>query len=120
MMPFKNFCYSFAHTLPPDEQRAVYERHVVPESRLVGRGPTTAAAAIDFARPRPPLLLIAGELDHIIPASLNQSNFKKYAKSPARTDYKEFAGRTHYILGQAQWGEVADYVDAWIKKTPPA
>jgi hypothetical protein len=25
-------------------------------------------------------------------------------------------GRTHYIIGQTGWTEVADYVKAWIEK----
>jgi hypothetical protein len=60
------------------------------------------------------LLLIAGSTDNIIPASLNKSNHAKYEKSPSVTDFKEFAARTHFIIGQKGWEEVADFVFAWL------
>ena len=115
-LSFEQFCYAFAHTLPPGEQRAAYDQHVVPESRRVGKGPTTEAARIDFARSRPPLLMIAGSDDHIIPASLNRANHRRYAKSPAVTDFREFPGRTHWIIAQKGWEEVAQHALEWIEK----
>lgn len=110
------FKYAFVNTLPPDQQQAAYDTQVVPESRQVGKGPTTDTAKIDFARARPPLLLIAGEKDHIIPASLNRDNFRKYAKSPSITEFKEFPGRDHWIIAETGWQEVADFALAWIQK----
>ena len=62
---------------------------------------------------RAPLLFIAGGEDHVAPASLNESNFKHYAKSEAITEFKEFPGRSHYTLGQEGWEEVADYALDW-------
>ncbi len=113
-MTFERFQYTFVNTLPLAEQRAAYERYVVPESRRVPRESLTAR--IDFKKPHAPLLLIAGSADHIIPASLNRSNYAKYRSSPSVTDFKEFAGRTHFIVGQAGWEEVADYVLGWLKE----
>ncbi|HUS67440.1 MAG TPA: alpha/beta hydrolase [Kofleriaceae bacterium] len=108
-----DFRYAFAHTLPPDELKATYDREVVPESRRVGNGPTTAVAKIDFTAARPPLLFVAGELDRIIPASLNASNHKKYAASAGITEIRQFPGRTHYTLGQEGWESIADFVLDW-------
>ena len=34
-------------------------------------------------------------------------NYKLYKKSKAITDYKEFPNRSHYILGESGWEEVA-------------
>ncbi|MGD1148824.1 MAG: alpha/beta hydrolase [Thermoanaerobaculaceae bacterium] len=113
-MTFSQFQYAFANTLPLADQRAAYERYVVPESRRVPRGSLTAR--VDFKRSRPPLLLIAGSADNIIPASLSESNRARYKRSPSVTDFKEFAGRTHFIIGQENWEEVADYVLAWLKQ----
>jgi alpha-beta hydrolase superfamily lysophospholipase len=86
----------------------------VPESRRVPRESLTAR--VDFRKPHPPLLLIAGSADNIIPASLNKSNYAKYKQSPSVTDFKEFAGRTHFIIGQKNWEEIADYVLAWFNE----
>jgi pimeloyl-ACP methyl ester carboxylesterase len=115
-MPFEQFQYTFVHTLPLAEQRAAYDKYVVPESRQIGRASLSSVAKIDFKKPHPPLLLIAGTDDHIIPAPLNRNNFTKYKQSSSVTDFKEFAGRTHFIIGQKNWEEVADYCLAWLNK----
>ena len=78
-------------TLPLDDQRAAYDRYVVPESRGVPTSSLGAAGKIDFKKLRRPLLITAGEKDNIIPASLNRSNYNKY-HGPAVTDFKQFSG----------------------------
>lgn len=113
-MTFERFQYTFVNGLPLEEQQAAYERYVVPESRRVPRAALTTH--IDFKKAHPPLLLIAGSSDNIIPASLNKSNHAKYKHSPSITDFKEFAGRTHFIVGQKNWEEVADYILAWLNE----
>ena len=40
---------------------------------------------------RAPLLIIGADQDHTVPASVAKKQFKKYEKSPAQTDYLEFA-----------------------------
>jgi len=109
------FRYAFAHTTPDEEVARIYDEHVVPESRQVGRGPTTRAARIDFDADRPPLLLIAGDEDHIIPASLVDKNARAYRRSPAVTDVEHVEGRTHWtIVGQEETMVplVADWLEA--------
>ena len=72
---------------------------------------------------RAPLLFIAGSEDNIMPPSVNQSNAKHYRHSKSPTDYKEFAGRSHYsVIGREGWEEVADYALEWARKhaTRPA
>jgi pimeloyl-ACP methyl ester carboxylesterase len=110
----EDFNYAFVNDWPTDLQRSAYET-AVPESRRVGRGPGGDVARVDFDRARGPLLLIAGENDHIIPASLNRSNFEEYANSPSITDFRMFAGRTHAIILQEGWQEVADFAVEWIE-----
>ena len=113
-MSFKDFQYAFVNTLPMAEQQAAYERYVVPESRMVPRESLGGIAKIDFKKAHAPLLLTAGSDDHIIPASLNKANYEKYRQSSSVTSFKEFTGRTHFIIGQTGWEEVADYVLAWL------
>jgi alpha-beta hydrolase superfamily lysophospholipase len=114
-MPFPDFQYAFVNNLPLAEQQAAYERYVVPESRLVPQQSLASAGRVDFQKPHPPLLLIAGAEDHIIPAGLNRTNHARYEMSSSVTDYKEFDGRAHFIIGQKGWEEVADYSVAWLK-----
>ncbi|MCB9699621.1 MAG: alpha/beta fold hydrolase [Alphaproteobacteria bacterium] len=110
------FRYAFAHTMPDEEVQQAYETWVVPESRRVGKGPTTKDATVDFERQRPPLLLIAGEEDHIIPASLVHKVADRYAKGPSVTELRSFPGRTHWIVAQEGWEEVADTVAGWLEQ----
>ncbi|MGD0876755.1 MAG: alpha/beta hydrolase [Anaerolineales bacterium] len=115
-MTLERFQYTFVNDLPPALQKAAFERYVVPESRRVPAQSLTKVAAIDFSNPHPALLLVAGSNDHLIPASLNQTNFKKYKNSPSITDFKEFAGRTHFTIGQPGWEEVAGYIATWLEE----
>ncbi len=114
-MSFEGFQYAFAHTLPESVQRHAYTTFVVPDSRRLARESTTAVAKIDFTQAHAPLLLIAGEVDHLIPAALNQLNYQKYQHSTSITDYREFAGRGHFTVGQAGWEEVANFIQTWLK-----
>lgn len=106
------FSYAFAHTLDDTELDRVWRTHAVPESGRVARDSASDLAKIDPTAERPPLLLIAGELDHIIPARLVRQNHAFY-RGP-RTDLQEFPGRTHWICGQEGWEEVAGHAASWL------
>lgn len=71
-------------------------------------------AKINFDNPsRVPLLFIGGERDFIMPAALSRKNFREYRASSAITEYKEFPGRSHYIIAERGWEEVADNALNW-------
>jgi len=116
-MTFEQFQFAFVNTMALDEQRAAYELYAVPESRAVPRESLTAK--IDFAHKKVPLLMIAGGDDHLIPASLNRINYRKYAGAPSPTDFKEFPGRCHFLIGQKGWEEIAGYCLDWITNQIP-
>ena len=107
------FHYAFTNHLDVEASRAVYAEALVPEARGVAQGPLSEAAAIDFERARPPLLMVAGGDDHIIPAKLNAKNAKRYGEA-APTTLKTYPGRTHWTLAQDGWEELADDVLAWV------
>jgi pimeloyl-ACP methyl ester carboxylesterase len=117
LMPFKHFQYTFVNNMPLPAQREAYDRHVVPESRVLGWGGLSSAARIDFTRDHAPLLMIAGSKDHIMPAALNRKNYKRYHTSQSVTEFKEFPGHSHYsIIAGPGWEEVADYALAWAER----
>jgi alpha-beta hydrolase superfamily lysophospholipase len=60
-------------------------------------------------------LLIAGGEDHIVPASVNRANFRKYRHSKAITDFAEFPGRSHLTIAQDGWEEVAEHALSWAE-----
>jgi pimeloyl-ACP methyl ester carboxylesterase len=113
-MSFERFQYTFVNGLPPDEQRSAFEKYVVPESRRIPAQSLGPVARVDFKKPGAPLLMIAGGSDHIIPAGLVRTNFTRYKRPDSITEYKEFPGRTHFIIGQEGWEEIADHVIAWL------
>ncbi|MFJ4984451.1 alpha/beta hydrolase [Streptomyces sp. NPDC088732] len=123
----RQFHYAITNTLSEDESAARYERYAVPGSaRVLFQGAFAnfnprAATRIDFRNGRrSPLLFIAGEVDHIVPAKVNKANWKLYRKSPAVTEYREFPGRSHFIIGQDGWQEVADFALDWAVDHAPA
>ena len=46
---------------------------------------------------------------------LEKKYYKKY-KAPSVTDFKEFAGRSHFLIGSRGWEEIADYCLEWFGK----
>ena len=114
VMSFRQWQFAFTNGMSEAEQQAAYDKYCIPESKLISRDGLTKAAHIDFTKHHAPLLITAGSDDHIVPAGLNHANFKKY-KSLAVTDYKEFPGRNHFVLGQPTWQQDAQYIYDWLK-----
>jgi pimeloyl-ACP methyl ester carboxylesterase len=119
MLNADEFHYAFTNTMSEEDSVAAYERYAVPgpgrvlwQAAFANFNPR-AATRVDFRRDRAPLLLIAGGDDHIVPAAVDRSMAKHYAKSTAVTEYKEFSGRSHFTVGEAGWEEVADYALDW-------
>jgi pimeloyl-ACP methyl ester carboxylesterase len=112
------FQYAFVNNMSESEQRTAYDRYVVPESGRIFFQTAFAlfnnATRIIFRNStRPPLLMIAGSADHVCPAAQNRVNYDRYKSSTARTDFKEFPNRAHWIIGQTGWEEVATFIADW-------
>lgn len=120
----REFSYAFVNTLPPAEQRRAFEQYVVPESgRLFFQNAfsffnANTPGRVNFDNgSRAPLLIIAGTKDHIVPAAMVRATYRKYRqRSGAVTDFQEFPGRTHWLIGQPGWEEIAESVDGWLRK----
>ena len=111
----KWFHYAFTNTLTREESDSIFDEFVVPESRNIPRETLKKAGKIDFKKPHAPMLFISGKEDHIIPASLNKKNFKRYKDEKSIREHKIFEGRDHFIAGEDGWKEVANYVYNWLK-----
>ncbi len=116
----KEFHYAWANEMTREESDRVSEEIQIPAPgkplwqvathMLMNSGDSK----IDYAKTdRAPLLFLAGGADHIVPASVNRRNAKRYRSGVV--DVREFPGRTHYIVGQDGWEEVADYALAWAE-----
>ena len=115
LMSFRQWQYAFTNGTSYEEQKEAYYKYLVPESKMLVRDAISDAARVDFTKPHAPLLFVAGSADNFIPASLNYSNYKKYKHRHSITDYKEFSGRNHFVLGQPTWREDAGYIAEWIE-----
>ena len=123
MLTFAQFHYGFANTMSEQEARDAYARYAVPgpgrpvfQAAFANLNPWAHATKINYANAdRAPLLLIAGSEDHLVPAAVVRDNRKKYEGSEAITDYQEFAGRSHLLIAQKGWQEVAAYALSWAK-----
>lgn len=70
---------------------------------------TKGDGAVDWRKKdRAPLLLIAGTNDHTVLMQVIKAEKKKY-HGPATVELKIFEGRTHKIINQEGWEEVADF-----------
>lgn len=116
---FEHLRHGFVHGLPEAEQREAYERHVVPTP---GRPFFQAAFGkenrVDLRNgDRAPLLITAGGIDRTVTSGMNRANYKKYERNEAITDFKEFPGRTHWVIAEPGWQEVADHAIGWAEGT---
>jgi pimeloyl-ACP methyl ester carboxylesterase len=119
---FEAFAAAFVHALAPAEQREVYETYAVPLE--TGRPFFQTAFAmmdrnspcrIDFVKQgRPPLLIIAGAADRTVPIAAVRANYQRYRASRATTEFAEFPMRTHWIIAQPGWDEVASRIEQFI------
>jgi pimeloyl-ACP methyl ester carboxylesterase len=116
----KQFHYAFTNTLSMAESEKIREDLQVPAP---GKPLWQAAlhlltnsgdSRIDYGRAgRAPLLFIAGTADHLVPPSVNHKNAKAYKVGVVVV--KEFEGRSHFIVGQDGWEQVADYALGWAE-----
>jgi pimeloyl-ACP methyl ester carboxylesterase len=122
-MSFPEFQYAFTNTFPLEEQQRCYDRYLVPETGRIFFQAAFAqldphhAIRVNFNNnERAPLLLTAGELDHLVPAHVSKANYEHYKNSSARTDFKEFGGRAHLITAGPGWEEVVGFAADWLEQ----
>jgi pimeloyl-ACP methyl ester carboxylesterase len=117
----EEFHYAFANTLSREDSDAAWKEFAIPApgnwvwayGLIANFKPGKQETWVDYSADRAPLLFIGGSEDHIMPPSVNRSNAKHYAKSPALTEYHEFPGRSNWICAEPGWEEVADYALDW-------
>jgi alpha-beta hydrolase superfamily lysophospholipase len=116
LLSFTEWQDIFTNGMSFAEQKDSYVRLLIPESKSALRDVLTKTAKINFRKKHEPLLFLSGSDDTIIPSSLNYSNFKKYTNIHSITCYKEFQGHNHFVLGQNNWQETAEFIANWLEK----
>ena len=116
-MSFKSFSTTIANTLSQSEQRRAYDRYIVPTpGRIYFQAALGVGNAVDFANPkRPPLLLTAASEDRTVTSSMVKAMYRKHSRAPSRTDIHEFPNRSHWLIAEPGWEEVADKALKWAE-----
>src|ERR671933_1362743 len=117
----EEFTYGFVNTFSAEDARAAYERYAVPETGQIFYEAGFAnfhlhpPTEVHFKNAdRAPLLIVGAENDQTVTASLSKAQFKRYERSPARTDYLELEGRPHLFMIGDGWEEAAAAINSWL------
>ena len=120
-LTLEEFTYGFVNTFSPEDAAAAYNKYAVPETGQIFYEAGFAnfhlhpPTEVHFkSQDRAPLLIVGADKDHTVPASLSHKQYEKYERSPARTDYLEFAGRPHLMMVAEGWEEIAAGIENWI------
>lgn len=116
------FRYGFGNAISAEESNELFERWTIPspgkplfEDAFANFSPRSPAKVATDNATRGPLLVTGGGKDHTVPAAVSKATVKRYRKSPAVTEYKEFPDRGHTLAIDSGWREVADSVLSWLK-----
>ncbi|BBX04662.1 alpha/beta hydrolase [Mycolicibacterium moriokaense] len=114
--------YGFGNTLTEAESDSLWEQWSIPSPGRplfeVGTANfvPNSAAKVDVANAdRGPLLITGGTADHTVPFVTAKAAFKRYAKSPAVTEFHEFDGAGHSLTVDRRWQEVAGVALTWLR-----
>jgi pimeloyl-ACP methyl ester carboxylesterase len=119
MLTPEQFQYAFTNTVSEETSRELYDRYAVPcADRIFFEGALEnfvphSAAKVDVKSNRPPILLIAGGADHLVPPEYTRANFHLISQSPGISAFREFPGRPHFTGAVDGWEAVADYALEW-------
>jgi pimeloyl-ACP methyl ester carboxylesterase len=116
------FRFAFTNAVPEAEARELYAKYAMPapgrplfQAATATLNPVSATKVNVANAHRGPLLLISGAEDNTVPPVLVRSTLKKYGRSAAVTEFKEFAGRGHSLTIDSGWREIADFCLAWLR-----
>ncbi len=95
---------------PPAERRLAFER-LVPESGRTALDIALKGVAVDAARVRCPMLVVAGRADRITPATMVRKVARKYGAT-----FRVYDGHAHMVLTEPGWETIAGDVAAWLAR----
>jgi alpha-beta hydrolase superfamily lysophospholipase len=120
-LTLEEFTYAFVNTFLEEDAASAYSRYAVPETGQIFYEAGFAnfhlhpPTEVHFKNEdRAPLLIVGAGEDHTVPAALSKAQYKRYQRSPAKTDYVEFEGRPHQHTAAPDWHEVAVAIDSWL------
>jgi non-heme chloroperoxidase len=122
-LTYEQFRYAFANAVSEDEAKELYSTFAVAapgeplfQAATANLNPWTEAK-VDTGNPdRGPLLIIDGELDHVVPWAIANASYKRQKRNQGVTEIVKIAGRGHALTIDSGWREVADTALNFIKR----
>jgi len=113
---FAEAAYSMLNLMPFESQKSIYDQFVFESGRAASEigfwiFDSKKAARVDESKVTCPVLIIAGEKDRIVPASITRKIAEKYKSV---STYKEFPDHSHWVVGEPGWQEIAEYIKEWL------
>lgn len=115
LVPFEIWEGVFANELSFEEQKEMYYKYCVPESKGIIRDIFRCTAKVDFERPHVPILFTSGSSDRFISDTLNYVNFKRYTNKNSMIGYKNFTNHNHLIFEYPECEEEASFILYWLQ-----
>jgi non-heme chloroperoxidase len=114
-LTYQQFRYAFANAVSEDEAKQLYETYAVPapgeplfQAAAANLNPWTEAK-VDTKNPdRGPLLIIDGELDHVVPWAIANASYNRQKRNEGVTEIVKIPGRGHALTIDDGWREVAE------------
>lgn len=113
------FATLFANTLTPKQADSAYEAEVIPAPGMIFyQAALWAGTGVKPARRRAPLLITSATADRTVTSHAASAAYRRQRRSSAPTDFTEFRDKSHFLIAEPGWEEVADPIIAWIKALP--
>jgi pimeloyl-ACP methyl ester carboxylesterase len=114
MLTYEQFRYAFANAVEEPEARRLYDAFPVPGSGMplfqaaaANINPRSEAAVDTTNAERGPMKLLSGQNDHTVPWAIAHASYKKQLRNRAVTEIQEMPGRSHSLVIDHGWDEVA-------------
>jgi non-heme chloroperoxidase len=122
-LTYDQFRYAFANSVTEAEAHELYDTFAVaapgkPLFQAAGANlnPWTEAK-VDTKNPdRGPLLILDGELDHVVPWSIANASYNRQKRNSGVTEIQKVPGRGHALTIDSGWRDVADISLAFVRR----
>ncbi|MDB5454331.1 MAG: alpha/beta hydrolase, partial [Caulobacteraceae bacterium] len=113
-LPRDGFARNFANTVPVDQHAAIYDRLVVPTPGMIFFQAASWIGTVTHPKARKqPLLVTGAEFDRTVTPFTSRGIYNYQKAAPSRTDLKMYAGKSHSLIFEKGWEEVAGDALDW-------
>lgn len=115
---FDEAAYGLLNLVSVEEQKDIYNKFVYESGRAAKEigfylFDSQDASKVDESKVTCPVLVIAGSKDRMTPASVVKKVGNKYR---AVSTYMEYPNHAHWVIGEPDWEEIANYVSHWLSE----